>query len=185
METLVAFREQLACYGGAADDAERDHHREIMRLLELPDAFSRSHFAPGHITASLFIVDPAGRLLLHYHRRLCRWLQMGGHLEDEESPLEAALREGAEESGLHDLEPMSGEPFDLDIHPIPAGKGEPDHRHFDVRYIARTNEPERITIDAAESVDLRWSTLEQAAEMMSSPESRRAIAKIAKLVWRS
>ena len=182
METLAAFREQLACYGGAAGDAEHAHHREMIRLLGRPEAFSRSHFEPGHITASLFIVDGAGRLLLHHHRRLGRWLQMGGHLEEGESPLDAALREGAEESGLRDLQPLGSEPFDLDIHPIPAGKGEPAHRHFDVRYIARTSEPERIAIDAAESIELRWSTLEEAATLMSSPESQRAIAKIAKAI---
>ena len=182
METPGAFLEQLARYGGAADETEHAHLQEMMQLLAKPDAFSRSYFAPGHITASLFIVDRTGRLLLHHHRRLGRWLQMGGHLEPGESPLRAALREGAEESGLHDLQPVSPEPFDLDIHPIPAGKGEPEHRHFDVRYIARTNEPERIVIDAAESVELRWLPLQEAAELMSSPESRRAIAKIARVI---
>lgn len=162
-----------------ADDRERQHRRELIELVRTSSApFSRGTFAPGHVTASLFIIDAAGRLLLHHHRRLGKWLQMGGHLEPGESALEAALREGAEESGLRDLKAEPGI-LDLDIHPIPAGKGEPDHRHFDVRYLARTSTPESITIDAAESLDLRWVTLADAVTLMATEESRRVIDKIA------
>lgn len=103
---------------------------------------------------------------------------MGGHLEVGESPLDAALREGAEESGLADLTVAPGI-FDLDIHPIPAGKGEPEHRHYDVRYLARTSDPDCITIDTGESVDLRWVTLADAVTLMATEESRRVIDKIA------
>jgi 8-oxo-dGTP pyrophosphatase MutT (NUDIX family) len=178
MDAMAEFRELLARFDGA-DDVERRHHYEIMDLLRSDGAYRRDHFVPGHITASVFIVDGRGHLLLHHHRRLGRWLQMGGHLEPGETPLDAALREGAEESGLSDLSLLKAEPFDLDIHPIPAAKGEPDHRHYDVRYVARTATPHAITIDGAESLELKWVTLEEAVVLMSSPESKRAIRKIA------
>lgn len=174
----VSLLDDLLRYA-PADDRERQHHYELIELVRTSAApFSRGTFAPGHVTASLFIIDGAGRLLLHHHRRLDKWLQMGGHLEPGESALEAALREGAEESGLRDLE-AEPEILDLDIHPIPAGKGEPDHRHYDVRYLARTSTPESITIDDAESLDLRWVTLADAVTLMATEESRRVIDKIA------
>ncbi|HVE70511.1 MAG TPA: NUDIX domain-containing protein [Thermoanaerobaculia bacterium] len=66
---------------------------------------------------------------MHHHLRMDRWLQMGGHVEGEELPEAAALREGAEESGLDDRELAPHAVFDLDIHGIPAAKGEPDHEH--------------------------------------------------------
>lgn len=110
---------------------------------------------------------------------------MGGHVETGESAPSAALREGREESGLADLELVSGSILDLDIHPIPAGKGEPDHRHFDVRYLARTNAPESIRIDDAESTDLAWVDLPRAVTLMASAESARVISKIEKVLWRS
>src|SRR5438132_4780501 len=92
-------------------DAYEGPYREaFLHLLRTtPEPYSRSQFVPGHITASCFIIDRAGRLLLHHHRRLNRWLQMGGHLEPGEDPAEAALREGAEESGLHDLSLIADE----------------------------------------------------------------------------
>lgn len=165
-----------------ADDAAEEGDRlAMLDLLSIGDAFSRAHFTPGHFTASCYIVDDGGRLLLHHHRRLNRWLQMGGHVEGEETPHLTALREGEEESGLRDLALASEAIFDLDIHGIPAGKGEPDHRHFDVRYLARTASPDAVSMDRAESNELAWFPLARAAELMPGAESQRVIRKIERL----
>jgi len=176
------FVDQLRAYvptGGA----EAAHHQAMLELLAAAeDPFSRSHFQPGHFTASCYIIDGAGRLLLHHHRRLGRWLQMGGHIEPGEAPLLAASREGAEESGLeHDLM-IDDAILDLDIHRIPAGRGEPEHDHYDVRYLAWTSTPGAIRIDRAESNDLAWVTLDRAAGLMGGPESLRVIRKIEHLI---
>ncbi|HEX6101170.1 MAG TPA: NUDIX domain-containing protein [Thermoanaerobaculia bacterium] len=170
-----------------SDPSEERHRAAMVALLAAPDAFSRAHFAPGHFTASCYVIDGRGRLLLHHHRRLDRWLQMGGHVEEDESPERTALREGAEESGLRDLTLLGEGIFDLDIHGIPAarrldGLTEPDHDHYDVRYLARTATPDAIAIDRAESNDLAWVTLDQAAELMPGSESRRVLRKIERLL---
>jgi len=59
--------------------------------------------APGevlrHFTVAVLVVH-AGRVLLHYHRKLGRWLPPGGHIEDNELPDDAALREVLEETGV-------------------------------------------------------------------------------------
>lgn len=177
-ERLLA---ELESYG-AADAAEEGHRRAMVELLTAPDAFARHHFQPGHFTASCYIVDGAGRLLLHHHRRLDRWLQMGGHVEGEETPELTALREGSEESGLPDLQLLGDGIFDLDIHGIPAAKGEPDHAHYDVRYVARTAAPDAITLDRTESNDLLWVSLDRAVELMPGQESHRVIRKIERLL---
>jgi 8-oxo-dGTP pyrophosphatase MutT (NUDIX family) len=162
-----------------ADDIEDAHRSAIAALVSsAADPFARHHFEPGHITASCFIVDSRGRLLLHQHRRLGRWLQMGGHVEPDETPIAAALREGAEESGLRDLELAAPSFLDLDVHSIPAGRGEPDHRHFDIRYLATTASADAIAIDEEESASLAWTDLDRAVELMNEPGSTRAIRKI-------
>jgi 8-oxo-dGTP pyrophosphatase MutT (NUDIX family) len=174
LERLLA---QLRTYS-PADAVEEGHLRAMVNLLtNSADPFSRTHFQPGHFTASVFIVDERGHLLLHHHRRLDRWLQMGGHVEGDETPSAAALREGREESGLADLE-LAGGIFDLDIHGIPAAKGEPDHDHFDVRFLARTSTPDAVSLDRSESNALAWVTLDRAAELMPGAESLRVIRKI-------
>jgi 8-oxo-dGTP pyrophosphatase MutT (NUDIX family) len=176
-----AFQEELRAYE-PANDIERAHREAMMDLLAYsPDAFSRHHFVPGHFTASCFIIDAEGRLLLHHHRRLDRWLQMGGHLEPDETPQEAALREGAEESGLRDLK-LRDAIFDLDVHDIPPSESDPEHAHFDVRYLARTSAPDAITIARGESNELAWFDLERAAALMPGAESQRVIGKIERLL---
>jgi 8-oxo-dGTP pyrophosphatase MutT (NUDIX family) len=108
------------------------------RFLEFldaePGAIRRDH--PGaHITASVLVVDAAGeRVLLCLHGRMHRWVQLGGHLEDEDPTLLAAgLREATEESGIAGLR-LYPEPIHLDVHPVNCRYGPADH--YDVRYAA-------------------------------------------------
>lgn len=165
-------------------DLDEEHDRSALLALvaQDPRCFSRDAFDPGHVTGSAFIVDRGtGRVLLHHHRRLDRWLQMGGHDEGEHDPAKTALREGSEESGLDDLTLLSPDVLDVDVHEIPAARGEPAHLHFDVRYALHTERPERIRRDDAESVSLAWFTLAEAAEKMDEPGARRALARLARL----
>ncbi len=167
-----------------ADAREEIHRKAILRLVETePACFSRQTFTPGHITGSAFVVcRSTGKVLLHHHRRLNAWLQLGGHDDGEHDPRATALREAAEESGLKDLKLLSDEILDVDVHDIPAGKGEPPHKHHDVRYALVTERPEGIVRDAAESLDLAWFTLEEAAKKMNESGASRALARLAKLI---
>jgi 8-oxo-dGTP pyrophosphatase MutT (NUDIX family) len=180
MSRLESLLDELRSYE-PADDTEAHNVESIVSLLtRSAHPFSRGQFDPGHVTASCYIVDPEGRLLLHHHRRLERWLQMGGHVEADEITSAAALREGREESGLPDLA-LDGAILDVDVHAIPESKGDPRHHHFDVRYIARTAAPHSVTMDDEESNDLAWFTLQRAEELMNAPESSRVIRKLGAL----
>lgn len=164
------------------NDAERVSQAEIVGLLQQERAFDRTFFTPGHITGSAFIVDEQGEhVLLHHHRRLGIWVEMGGHDEGELDVRATALREAREESGLADVRFAQSGILDLDVHLIPAGRGEPPHRHFDIRFLCATSTPSAISADPAESIDLRWFSLAEAAEAMPDAGSRRALARIAEL----
>ncbi|TCP49242.1 8-oxo-dGTP pyrophosphatase MutT (NUDIX family) [Tamaricihabitans halophyticus] len=123
-------------------------------LAARPDACARS-CEPGHITASALVLDDsAERVLLTLHPRVGKWIQLGGHCEQEDPGLvEAALREAREESGIDGLR-IDPEPLHVDVHPVTCSLGVPT-RHFDVRFLVRAAagaEPVR----SAESTDLRW-----------------------------
>jgi 8-oxo-dGTP pyrophosphatase MutT (NUDIX family) len=128
----------------------------ILQLLEQGErVLWRSHFEPGHVTASSWIISPCGgRILLCYHRKLQRWLQLGGHVDGEADIAAAALREAHEESGISEFDFVSSQIFDLDVHHIPAREKEPAHLHFDIRFLFRARS-EKI-VCSAESLALQW-----------------------------
>ena len=159
-------------------DAEEAGMAERLKRFveENPACFSRALQA-GHITGSAWIVDrERTHVLLTHHHALNRWLQPGGHCEEEESSvLETALREAREETGLQDIRPISAAIFDLDVHPIPARKSEPAHFHYDVRYLLEACREQPLVV-TAESRDLAWV---QAADVTRlNPEN--SIARLAR-----
>jgi 8-oxo-dGTP pyrophosphatase MutT (NUDIX family) len=129
MELLIAY-----------DPVDSDERGYLVRMLDLAaaarDPFSRLEYTPGHFTASGFVVHPNGdRILLIHHERLGIWVQPGGHVEhDDATPLDAAAREVAEETGLGVLHPVSAGLVDVDIHVFPETDDQPRHLHFDLRF---------------------------------------------------
>jgi 8-oxo-dGTP pyrophosphatase MutT (NUDIX family) len=92
----------------------------------------------GHFTASCWLVSADGqRLLLTHHRKLQRWLQLGGHADGDRDLAQVALKEAEEESGLSGLVLEDPAIFDLDKHWIPERKDVPGHWHYDVRFVIR------------------------------------------------
>lgn len=144
----------------------------------------------AHLTGSLLVTNPTlDAVLLTHHRKLGLWLQLGGHADGDGDLSAVALREGQEESGvkelrffpLHDLfdrEPTLPTIFDLDIHRIPARKTEPEHLHYDVRYLAVT-ESDRPLIVSPESNELRWIPLTDAYGLTTEPSMHRQFDKLA------
>lgn len=115
---------------------------------------------PGHITASSWIVSHDGaKCLLTHHRKLDKWLQLGGHVDGEAEVHKAALREAQEESGMGQFDLVRRDgftvPLDLDIHSIPACGGERAHLHYDVRFLLRADGDE-APVCSDESHEVRW-----------------------------
>src|SRR4051812_33584611 len=123
-------------------------------LAARPDATQRSCVA-GHLTASAVVLSMDRRtVLLTLHRRVGRWLQLGGHCEPGDSSLaQAALREAVEESGIPGLGILP-DPIHLDVHPITCSLGLPT-RHFDVQFLVIAPPGAQVVI-SDESLDLRF-----------------------------
>ena len=119
------------------------------------DCFERS-LAEGHITASAWLLNTdATQALIMHHTKLDRWFQLGGHCDGESDVLAVAIKEAQEESGIMNIVPVSGEIFDIDIHLIPARKHEPEHYHYDVRFLLKVVGDKQV-VQNSESKELRW-----------------------------
>src|SRR3954463_9092998 len=128
-----AVMELLQTYAAEPlDSNEAAMVADVIRFVTAhPDCLERS-CVPGHLTGSAWIVSPdRSRTLLTHHLKLDKWLQLGGHADDDPDLLAVALREAREESGLTRLRVVSPAIFDFDRHLIPARKTEPEHFHYD------------------------------------------------------
>ena len=144
-------------------------------LLADPGPVYERRRLAGHFTGSAWLVDAAGqRVLLTHHRKLGRWLQLGGHADGDANLAAVALKEAEEESGLGDLvvEPAI---FDLDRHAIPARGDEPQHWHYDVRFVVRATGSEEFAV-GEESLDLAWKPVSEIAADPSADDSLRRMA---------
>jgi hypothetical protein len=143
-------------------------------LHDAEDPFRRERLA-GHFTASAWLVDRTGtRVLLTHHRKLDRWLQLGGHADGERDFARVALTEAEEESGLTGLV-VEPDIFDLDAHEIPEHKGVPAHVHYDVRFVVRAGEDESFVV-SDESHALAWREIAALVDDADADPSLRRMA---------
>lgn len=136
-------------------------------------------------TVSAIIIHD-DKVLLLLHHKLQMWLPPAGHIELNETPLEALFRETEEESGLtpdnltlvtpysdnlrfardEDKSITQPMPFDIDIHAF----GSTNHRHIDFAYIL-SSDTDIVTPEADGAQELRWFTLEELASLDQTPKS--------------
>jgi len=150
--------------------------REMLALLQTETVpLSRNHFDPGHFTVGAFVLV-AGQLLMVHHKSLDMWLVPGGHLDPDDATAEdAAARELVEETGVRGR--LVGEGiFDVDVHPIPAARGEPPHRHFNVGYLFTADMVPPVAAD--DVLAARWVPLGDVAHLDVDSAVARAVAKL-------
>jgi ADP-ribose pyrophosphatase YjhB (NUDIX family) len=113
-------------------------------------------------TASAYIVHQNKVLLVH-HKKLGIWLQIGGHIELDETTDEALLREIKEECGL-EVEILSRkvegqDSLGLQMLYIPDGMNvhnyNETHRHVDHVYFARAKSSQAV-LEEDGANDIRW-----------------------------
>jgi 8-oxo-dGTP pyrophosphatase MutT (NUDIX family) len=179
MSFLSSVQALLADYA-PVDPREASYREQMLDLARHAGALARNHFVPGHFTVSAFVLSPErAEVLLIFHKKLSRWLQPGGHVEDaDRHPCDTARREVLEEVGIGDLALAARVEtlFDIDIHPIPSRPSEPAHEHFDLRFlfVARSREFTRTT----EVADVKWMALAELPSMTDDESVLRAVRKI-------
>lgn len=148
---------------------------------------------PGEkqFTASILVLtkELPKRILLLHHKKYDKWVQPGGHVEKFENPIECAIREAKEESGL-DIHFLLKEVHLIDsvayALPIPIFffeekiapyKEEPEHFHLDIFYKVEVPFQE-VKNAEKEAHDIGWFTLEEAEKLPMFDNTKFVIQKI-------
>lgn len=125
--------------------------------------------------AATTFVFAGGRFAIHWHKKVGKWLPPGGHVEDDELPDHAAVREVLEELGVPCRLLTSGQPdLGIDSVPLPIAilveSIDEQHSHIDMIYIATTDN---------EKIDdnFSWVTVEE-AESMGAPVDVTRLARM-------
>ena len=142
----------------------------FIKIMCSRNIYSRNNHH-GHITASGLVIKN-DKVLLIRHPYIGKYFQPGGHIDDGETPLEAAIREVYEETGWK-CSPYRARKqiLDVDIHLIPENrsKHESSHWHIDLCYQLDPIEQS----PASESLSPEWIEIGR----VESPRVRRAFKK--------
>ena len=137
-----------------------------------------------HFCASAFVINPDNKkVLLVKHAIFNKWIQPGGHIEENEIPEETAIREVYEETGLKIT--LLGEHFPREddlIRPlgIQCNRKENGDRHIDIIYVGVPNNPNAELKMSTESTAIGWSSRAELEEMSVFPDVKITIDYILK-----
>jgi len=165
---------------GPLDFREKVYKEQMLGFIE----HSQNHFDRanklGHFTASALVTNnDLSKYLLMHHKKLNRWLQLGGHCDGDNDVVKVALKESEEESGIDGFKLYSKKIFDLDIHFIPANKVEVAHYHFDCRFLLIARDT--MVKKNKESNKLEWFDLKDSIYPTDNLSIIRMLDKLQKL----
>ena len=138
-----------------------------------------------HFCASAYIIDPnTKKILLVKHKKYGKWVQPGGHIEHNEFPEEAAVREVFEETGLRIKLLGNRFPREEDfITPLGIQKNRTETGvHIDFIYPAvPINDHELVVSD--ESTNIGWFSREDLEKINVFPDIKITMDYILKLYF--
>ncbi len=141
---------------------EENESGKIRSFVEENQEFMSRNNPLGHLTGSAWILnEERDAFLLHHHKKLDKWLQLGGHVDEGEDIMEASLREAKEESGIEGLKLLLPDIFDVDVHEVPGRLEEPAHYHYDIRFLFQAPKNANLVQQEIESLSLIWVPIKE------------------------
>ena len=149
---------------------------QIQEFIKQEPRCFENNCPKGHVTGSAFLLNyDLSKVLLTHHKKLRKWLQLGGHCDGQGNVAEVALREAREESGIFDISFVTPDIIDVDIHLIPVTEKEEAHYHYDIRFLlkAKKGSSEKKSL---ESYDLKWFTPIEARKLNTDESVLRLVS---------
>lgn len=167
------IRTQIENYRPFNEQERQDKIRILDFLARNEDAYERSN-TTAHMTASAWVVNhDATKVLMVYHKIYDSWSWTGGHCDGERDLLALAIREVQEETGVHNVRPVTEDIYSLEVLTVDGhekrGQYVSSHLHMNVTYLLMADEHETLHICEDENSGVAWFTLKEALEASTEP----------------
>lgn len=173
------------------DVVEQAHKQDVLEWLASganPFRLKKHGIPPKHIVSYFVLVDPDHHsVLLVDHIKAQLWLPSGGHVQLNELPRDAVLREAREEFGI-DAVFLHNNDKPLFITVTQTVGLTPGHTDVSLWYLLRGNIHDRMNYDRSEFTDVEWYTFDEIIEtdpLIFDPHLQRFTSKLTKHIQRT
>lgn len=141
-----------------------DEVKECLEIYNFNNKYKNLDFECHFCATACILNKEKNKILFIHHKKLNKWLFVGGHIEENENPEEAVLREVKEETNL-DIE-LIGQRYPRQedfIKPFALQKNivKENHIHMDIFYVAIDKETSKLKEKEDEVLGSRWFSKEQ------------------------
>ena len=171
---MAHYIEELQKYTPACPQEAADQEMMTAYIRTFPDTILTRNNGFAHVTAGSMILNEAGdKVLMIYHNIYRSWSWTGGHADGESDPLQTALREAREETGIKDLKVLGGL-ASVDILPVwghvKKGRYVSSHQHLNYSYLFVADDRQPLRIKEDENSQVGWIPVTDLDQMVSEPD---------------
>lgn len=154
------------------NEQEEIDKKAIIKFIESNhDYLERSNMI-AHMSSSAIVVnEDMDKVLFAYHNIYDSWGWVGGHNDGDNDPLNVALKEAKEETGVQNIRPFSEDIFMIDViyvfNHFKNGKYVNDHLHLNTTYLMIADENDELTIKPDENSGVAWFDIETVFQYIS------------------
>lgn len=157
---LLELKEKIEKYKPFNEQEENDRKVMLQYIENFNNVLTRENEF-GHFTASAWALNKERtKVLMIYHNIYQSWAWTGGHSDGEADPLNTAIRELKEETGVKNVKVLDDNIFSLEIicvngH-IKRGKYVPSHVHLNLTFLLEVDENEVLIKKEDENSGVKW-----------------------------
>lgn len=158
-------------------DCDETYNAFRLRLNE--GLLTRDENPKTHFCVYFLPYNPKNKkVFVIHHKKSGLWLSPGGHINKDETLLQALNREIGEELGIDNFFKRAPSPFLLTTTPI-DNNTQPCKMHYDIWYLINTD-GNTFNVDPAEFLDVKWLMVKDAKNIVKDPANLKALAIIEK-----
>ncbi len=170
----MGYLEMIERFESKSEQEKRDQSLMLEQMGLIGELILTRESETAHMTSSGVVLNPTmDKMLMIHHKIYDTWAWTGGHADGEDAPLETAIREAQEETGVEKIQPLSTEAASIEVLPVfghqKNGRYVPTHLHFNVSFVLIAQETQSLILNEKETNGVQWVPVEKIGEYSNEP----------------